>query len=491
MKFQEYIVPLLTLAFAYGELHQLLLLYSQPYSELNQVKPILQDQELESVWNLTYFHTYATGEEWESLGQLTAETQTILWAPLVLQKIRFMVMFAGRSKGDKLVRKLVAFLIDHFSVCETLWLNNVKYLLPSMSPKHLDVLGRRMVNSPTWSQMLQDVDLVDKRNLQMAIAVAVFQAILERSRKRKAETDDATLLRPSSQTVLQVLTQQPELWIGSTDRAVKEVVTWLRKAAENLRASMKSDSESGGCNVEETARVLEPLNLLDKLPLEYATGTFHSTVMMGLLSVLLSLDSEVDAKSKDRIWMMLIRMLDNPEKLSSLYDYIPSEEFVEWTLTSTKHLAHSGEIFSSVFDEVLRSPQGLKDAAKWVATSRFHLHFDVMVIAMEKLGQHWQTVANEEKKALSLQMFTSMRKSFLDHFEAAVEEHGVHVLRGALSLLEMHLKEPQPKKVFTLTCLPHFKSLAFQLIALHLRFRTIPHFSPMTPNDCYDAIERF
>ena len=441
-------MPLLTLAFAYGELHQLLVLYSQPYSEVNQVSPsTLQDKDVESVWNLTYFHTYASGEEWESLGQLTADTQIILWAPLILQKIRFLVMFAGRSKGDKLVRKLVAFLIDHFSVCESLWLNNVKYLLPSMSPKHLDVLGCRMVNSAAWSRMLLDADLVDKRNLQMAVAVAVFRAILERSRKRKADTEDATLLKPSSQSVLKVLTQQPELWIGSTDRAVKEVVTWLRKAAENLRASMKADSDSGGCDVEETARVLEPLDLLDKLPLEYATGTFHSAVMMGLLGVLLSLDSGADAKTKDRVWMMVIRLLDNPEKLSSLYDYIPSQEFVEWTLSSTKGLSHSGEIFSSVFDEVLRSPQGLKDAGKWVAASSFHLHFDVMVIAMEKLGQHWQSVGNEEKKALSLQMYTSMRKSFLEHFEAALEEHGVHVLRGALSLLEMHLKQLQPKKV--------------------------------------------
>ena len=439
-------MPLLTLAFAYGELHQLLLLYSQPYGEINRIKASVQDQELESVWNLTYFHTYASGTEWETLGQLTAETQIILWAPLILQKIRFLVMFAGKSKGDKLVRKLVAFLIDHFSVCESLWLNNVKYLLSSMSPKHLDVLGRRMVNSLTWSQMLLDMDVVDKRNFQMAVAVSVFQAILERSRKRKAETEEATLLKPSSQTVLKTLTQQPELWIGSTDRAVKEVVTWLRKAAENLRASMKGDTEpSGGCNQEETARVLQPLDLLDKLPLEYATGTLHSTVMMGLLGLLLSLDSGTDAGTKDRIWMIFLRLLDNPEKLSSLYDYIPSEEFVEWTLSSSKGLAHSDEIFSSVFDEVLRSPQGLKDAAKWVETSRFNLHFDVMVIAMEKLGQHWQTVANEEKKALSLQMYTSMRKSFLERFEAALEEHSVHVLKGALSMLEMHLKQLQPQ----------------------------------------------
>ena len=351
----------------------------------------------------------------------------------------------------------MSYLIDNFPVCESLWMNNMKYLLPSMSPKHVDILGRRIVASPTWSStLLDDMDLVDKRNLQMSVSLAVFQNMVDRSRKRKADAESCTL-KASSLNVLKMLVQQPELWIGSTDRAVKDVVVWLRKAAESLRSMMKVEekAENDGSHCD----ILGSLHLIDKLPLEYATGTVHSVLMMGLLALLLSLDV-ADVVNKERLWIMLVRLLDNAEKLSSLFDYIPSEEFLTWTLDSTKGLQRCTEIFTSVFDEVLRSPKGIKDVAKWVDGphgSHFDAHFDVMVVAMEKLSQHSSAVVNEEKKRLSMDMFVSLRSKFLERLESGLQlDGGVHVLKGALSLIDMHLKElaDQVRWIFSLHFFP-------------------------------------
>ena len=445
---QDFIVPLLTLAFAYGELHQLLLLYSQPYGEQNPLKP--DETKDENVWNLTYFHSYASREDWEKLAESTAETHIHLWAPLILQKIRYLVLFAGCQKRDNGVKKLVGFLVDHYSGCETLWLNNFKYLLPFMSAKHLKMMGQRMVDCQSWHGMMPDQDLVDRRSFQMAITGAVFQSILDRGRKRKADEDEPFLLKTATQSVLKILCQQLDVWIGSVDRADKDVTTWLRQAAESIRATMRSAPHELGPGARSAGQLedhLRPLDLIEKLPLEYATGTFHAAVLMGLLSLLFSFE-ECDVAGKDRVWMMIVRLLDNPEKLSSLYSYVPSEEFLKWAVPSTRDLEHSSVIFASVFDEVLRSPEGQKDVTKWVESTNFDAQFDILVVAMEKLGRHYQSATNDDKKALWLQMFDALRAKFLAHFEASVTVCVTYVLRGAISLLHMYL-EHMSKKVIT------------------------------------------
>ena len=146
---------MLTLAFAYGELHQLLLLYSPLYAERQSGKAECQVSELkDEVWDFSFFHTYATNEQWLQLAN-DRTANVSLWAPLVLQKIRYLILFSGRNRNDKekLLKKLIDYLMENFDCCQSLWLNNIKYILPFMAQKQMVMLGKKMIASPEiWTQ---------------------------------------------------------------------------------------------------------------------------------------------------------------------------------------------------------------------------------------------------------------------------------------------------------------------------------------------------
>ncbi len=179
--FQIFLRPLLSLAFAYGELHHFLSLYSLPYVELQPPKPTEQQKVLkedESIYDMSFFHSYATRDQWVTLGQLGEEPDllpivTPFWGPLILQRIRHLVVFAGRNKQDKTVRKLVGWLVDrHDSGLEHLLVDNFKYLLAFIGTRQLETLGQKFITSEAWRKgPLQDPDLADKRSFQMTVNI--------------------------------------------------------------------------------------------------------------------------------------------------------------------------------------------------------------------------------------------------------------------------------------------------------------------------------
>ena len=449
------------MAFAYGELHQLLLLYSQPYAERNAGRCKAAEELNEKdggeketqLWNFNYFHRYADESEWRKLAELTVETDIDLWAQLILQKTRFLLLFSGRGRTDKTVRNLIGFLVDHHSDCQALWLNNAKYLLPYMSAKQIKFLGQEIVNSKEMSRVLLDSEVVERRSLQMAVVHAVFQKLSEPlTRKRKADEDLENPPSPGDPShkvdVLTMLSGQADVWIKSMDVSTKEVNKRLREAAERNLEMMTSTrpmaAERDDTRVLDSAeKLFSYLDLVDKLPLEYASGSVHSALLMALVSLLLKQEATIDTLiTRDRMWMMVVRLLDNCEKLSSLYDHLPSATFLSWAVEHIKDVEHSAIIFETLFDQVLKSPKGLKDVAQWIESADFGRHLAVMVVATEKVAQFNQTVTNDAKKKLSMEMLDALQTRFLDCFEACLDDGAVDVLKGALCLLKMTQQGP-------------------------------------------------
>jgi len=258
-----------------------------------------------------------------------------------------------------------------------------------------------------------------------------------------------------------MLSLQADIWIGSLDRSAKEVTGWLRQSADIIKKAMLDGSSVPStvfsyftCSVvsfqfiiksvqttnQDLTELLQPLELIGQLPLEYLIGSAHSAALMGILSLLITLNPAAgkDDALKERLWMMLMRLLDNQEKLSSLYEYFPSAELLTWAVSSCRTLPAnlSGLVFSTLFDEVLRSPQGLKDASTWIeSTDLTSSSLTVAVLAMKKL------VGNE--KPAAIQMLKPLKQHFLKSFEAALEEDQpiIDVLHGAICLLQVYVDQ--------------------------------------------------
>ena len=422
---------MLTLAFAYGELHQLLLLYSPIYAE--KQPPKSEEQAKDDPWDFSFFHTYASSEQWLQLAESTQQTSVSYWAPLVLQKIRFLILFSGtqRFKQEKLMKKPIGYLMEHFDECQPLWLNNLKYILPFVAPRQLGTLGKKMIESPeSWGKVLADPDVTEKRTLQMSLVCAVFGSIHDHCRKRKAE-DDKLALSPTTLSVLKLFSMHVDLWIGSVDRQNKEVTVSLRQSVEHLREAMRATSTEQSTNNEhDLTELLRQLDILECLPLEYALGSVHSGILLGLLSLLVSC-SQDDIKS--RIWMMIIRLLDS-EKNSPLFEYFPCTDFMVWVVSNTKNLPECTLIFSTLFDEVLRSPKSSKEGFAWLQAADLPAStLPVIVLALKKLIQH---------SKVSEKIFSFLRKRFLSTYEEGLDIRLVDVLEGTLALLELYFERP-------------------------------------------------
>lgn len=389
--------------------------------------------------NLSLLHSYASPEQWMKLAELTQQTHLLQWVPLILQKIRHLVLFGGRSKQDKEVNKLVKYLVDHIEDCQQLWFNNFKYLLPLMNHRQLETIAKKMMSSSDyWKPILFDLDVTEKRHVQMAIICAILRSIHDQSRKRGAD-DDTTALLPASQSVLNMLSLQADLWITSTDRQVKEVTVWIRQSAEQLRQVMRT--EEAFVSSRDLSDLFQPLELLERLPLEFFIGSAHSAALIGLLCLVVSCQCQ-DA-IRNRLWMLIVRLLDSGEKLSSLFDLFPSAEFLTWAVPNTRTLPDSANIFAALFDEVLRSPQGLKDAIKWINSSDLDLSsLNITVLAMKKLGA-------QQNKAAAVEMSTSLRNHFLKSFPSALTEQTVIALQGALFVLQMYTEQSKNSKSTT------------------------------------------
>lgn len=346
------------------------------------------------------------------------------------------MLFGGRSKQDKEVTKLVKYLVDRFDDCQQLWLNNVKYLLSFVNPRQLETLAKKMITSADlWTPILSDLDVTEKRNVQMAIICAILRSIHDQSRKRGAE-DDSTALLPASQSVLNMLSLQADLWISSVDRPVKEVTAWMRQSAEQLRQVMRT--EVAFVSPRDLVDLLQPLELFELLPLEYFVGSVHSAALIGLLSLVLSCRGQDVVKNK--LWMLIVRLLDNGEKLSSLYDLFPSADFLAWAVPNTRSLSSSAMFFSTLFDEVLRSPQGLKDAVSWINSADLDSSsLNITVLAMKKLGA-------QQNKAAAVEMSVSLRNHFLKSFPSALSNETVIALQGALFVLQMFTEQSKNAK---------------------------------------------
>lgn len=413
-----------------------MLLYSPLYVERQRPKTQDSVSVQDDIWDFSFFHTYASSEQWLKLAEGTQQSHVANWAPFVLQKIRYLILFSGqqRFKQEKLVKKLVAYLMEHFDKCQSLWLNNLKYILPFMAPRQLGALGKKMIESPDcWSGVLSDQDVTEKRPLQMSLICSVFGSIHDHCRKRKAENDELAL-SSGTLSVLKMFSVHVDLWIGSVDRGNKEVTGWLRQCAEHLRESMRVTSTADGTQLSkgehDLTELLRPLDMLENLPLEYVLGPVHSGTLMGLLSLLVSCSQE---SIKSRIWMMIVRLLDT-EKNSPLFEYFPCTEFMVWVVTNTSNLPDCALIFSTLFDEVLRSPKSSKEGFEWLRQADLEASsLPVIVLAIKKLVQHKQS---GEK------IFSFLRKRFLATFEEGLDKRLVDVMEGTLCLLEIYLQRP-------------------------------------------------
>lgn len=420
----------MTLTRALGELSQLLFLYSPSFVEHANIKPLLPDPSTDNLWNLSFIHPCLSPEQWQSfaestISQLEPQIANKLWAPLAVQKIRHLVLFSGlnRNKHEKTIKKLVAYLIENFDACPSVWLNNVKYLWPALASRQQEIVAQKMIASPEdWRRVITDPEMQDRRSFLMAIICAVFRAIHDRSRKRKVDEEDS-MLSPVTQSVLKMLSLQADVWIGSIDRSAKEVVSWLRQSADKIKESMDSDIPR---SEHDLTTLLSPLSIIEEMPLEFSSGSVHSAALMGILSILMSGPPET---IQSRIWMMVVRLLDNSEKLSSLYDYFPSTKFLTWAEEKTRSLPEGSLVFTALFDEVLRSPQGLRDATQWIESAHLpSFSTSVIVLAMKKLSQQKETPA-------ALKIFDVLRKHFVETFESHLEKQPIDVLEGTVCLM--------------------------------------------------------
>ena len=452
--FQKLVMPLLRLAFAYGELDQLLLLYNQPYAEKRKpLSPHVESEEekAEDLFNFEYLHEYASSKEWKQLADVTLQENMESWASLIVQRIRFLVLFSSAGKKSKMVERLLQFLMDHYSSCEALWLNNVKYLLPFMTAKQMQVLGEKIVFCDTWKDILNDTDMLEKRHVQMMIVNCVLRRILDASRKRKADCD-AYSLNATTRTVLQTLSQRADLWINSVERNVKSVVEWLRKCAQQIRQAILPSTEGVVAEVEtsDLSSILQPLQLIDQLPLEYATGALHSTILVALLGLLLSLEQSAD---KERVWMTIVRLLDHHlDKNSSLFDYFPVADFLNWALRDAGDLAKGSIIFTSLLSEAIKSPSRLQSCADWLKAADLKTNFKLLVTILTKVTDLLTSTSHEDRKKVVLEMVDALHGKFLDAASTFLQsgapvspETGVSLLKGSLSLLQVYI-HTSPKK---------------------------------------------
>lgn len=422
--------PFLSLAFAFGELSQLLFLYSPSFVEHANVKPEVPESTDDDMWDLSFIHPCLTAEQWQTLAecttsQLDSQTAVNLWAPLALQKVRHLILFSGKNriKHEKVIKMLLGYLIENFDTCRALWLTNVKYLWPFMTPSHQEMLAQKMIASPEdWRPVITDPEMQDRRSFLMAIMYAVFRAIHDRSRKRKADEEDS-MLSPVTQSILKMLSLQADAWIGGLDRSAKEAVNWLRQSADKIKESMDVEIAPSEHDLTD---LLSLLSTIEEMPLEFTAGPVHAAILMGVISILFSGPPEA---FQSRIWLIVVRMLDNSEKQSSLYEYFPSTKFLIWAESKTRTLPEASLVFTSLFDEVLRSPQGLGDATQWIESAHLpSFSLSVIVLAMKRLSQQKETPA-------ALIIFDVLRKHFLDTFEMHLESDAIDVLEGSVCLM--------------------------------------------------------
>jgi hypothetical protein len=227
-----------------------------------------------------------------------------------------------------------------------------------------------------------------------------------------------------------------DFWVGSVDQPNKKVSVSLRQSAEHLQESMRQ-VESTTTTDRDLTELLLPLDILEYLPLEYFLGPVHSGCLMGLLSLLLSCHQE---QIKSRIWMMIVRLLDN-EKNSPLFEYFPCTEFMIWAVSNTKDLPDCALIFSTLFDEMLRSPKSSKESFVWIQTADLSATaLPVTVLAIKKLIKH---------KKVDEKIFSIVRKRFIKTFEEGLETRLIDVVEGAHSLLEIYVEKSKPAKETT------------------------------------------
>lgn len=404
------------------------------YVKLQPIKPENLESVQDEAWDFSFFHTYASSEQWVQLAKETQQTYVSDWAPITLQKIRYLILSSGRqrSKQEKSLKKLIGYLIEHINVCQSLWLNNAKYIVPFMSPKQLGTLGKRMIESrDSWQRVLSDQDVTEKRTMQMSLICAVFGSIHDHCRKRKAN-NDGLALTSGTLSVLQMFSIHTDVWISSVDRSHKEVTGWLRQSAEHLRESMRATSTQDESqpvkNEHDLTELLSPLDTLESLPLEYAVGPVRTGALMGLLSLLISCSQE---KIKSRIWLMIVRLLDT-EKNSPLFQYFPIAEFMVWAVSDIRHSPERDMILSTLMDEVFKSPKSSKDSVAWLSEATLTVSsLPFMILSMKKLIQHEQS---------SEKIFSVLRKRFLAIYEEGLNTHPVDVYEGVLCLLKLYIE---------------------------------------------------
>lgn len=187
---QNFLSPLLKVAFAYGELHHLLLLYSPAYAEINpfpapdvvvgEAGP-KNDVNFE-LFDMSYFHSYGTAEQWAALGQLTGELDWAipLWGRMMVQKVRHLVLFNGLRRDKPAVKKPIAWLVERLDHgTEPIWMDNLKYLVLYVTPRQLETLSRKIIGSQGWIKaLLLDPDFTDNRSFQMAVSFGGRNEIL-------------------------------------------------------------------------------------------------------------------------------------------------------------------------------------------------------------------------------------------------------------------------------------------------------------------------
>lgn len=440
----------MTIAFAIGELQQLLLLYSPLYAEREPVKPLNSEKAEDEVWDFSFFHTFATKEQWIQLAESTKESYAVGWAPLVLQKIRYLILFSGRHRynQEKLLKKLMAYLIEHFDQCQSLWLANIKYLLPYMTPQQIGSIGKKMVESPEkWNAVLMDEDVTEKRPLQMSLICAVFGSIHDRAKKLQSE-DDELLLTPNTQTVLQHFSIHVEMWISGVNRINKETTNALKQSSQHLRVALTLAAAEAEPKIQlDLTELLKPLDVLDYLPLEYLSGPVLSSTVMAFLSLLLSCSQD---SMKSKIWKMIVRLLDK-EKNSFLFDYFPCADFMAWAISNMSHLPESNLIYSTLLDEIWKSPKLSKDGFSWIReVNLLGVHLPLVVLLMKKLVQRKQTTDK---------VFSTVRKTFLKRIDENLETQLTTVLEGSLCLLEIYIQRRSKKMAMAKKSIPEKSSV--------------------------------